>query len=70
MGKPKQEVVFGDVVVSVTGGGIVQPKNLLVPIGIPMGALIDFCGGLSKTAARMVAGGPQQYGPLAQIPGG
>ena len=45
-------------VVSVTGGGIVQPKNLLVPIGIPMGALIDFCGGLRKTAARMVAGGP------------
>ena len=45
-------------VVSVTGGGIVQPKNLLVPIGIPMGELIDFCGGLSKTAARMVAGGP------------
>jgi electron transport complex protein RnfC len=45
-------------VVSVTGVGIVQPKNLLVPIGIPMGALIDFCGGLSKTAARMVAGGP------------
>ena len=45
-------------VVSVTGGGIVRPKNLLVPIGIAMGELIDFCGGLSKTAARMVAGGP------------
>lgn len=45
-------------VVSVTGGGIVQPKNLLVPIGVPMGALIEFCGGLRKTAARMVAGGP------------
>ncbi|MBW2298507.1 MAG: RnfABCDGE type electron transport complex subunit C, partial [Deltaproteobacteria bacterium] len=45
-------------VVSITGGGIAQPKNLLVPMGIPMGALIDFCGGLRKTAARMVAGGP------------
>ena len=45
-------------VVSVTGGGIVQPKNLLVPIGIAMGELIDFCGGLNKTDARMVAGGP------------
>ena len=45
-------------VVSVTGGGIVQPKNLLVPIGISMGELIDYCGGLRKTAARMVAGGP------------
>ena len=38
--------------------GIVQPKNLLVPMGIAMGELIDFCGGLRKTAARMVAGGP------------
>ena len=45
-------------VVSVTGGGIVHPKNLLVPIGIPMGELIDYCGGLRKTAARIVAGGP------------
>ncbi len=45
-------------VVSVTGGGIVDPKNLLVPIGIPMGRLIEYCGGLKKTAARMVAGGP------------
>ena len=45
-------------VISVTGGGIVRPKNLLVPIGIPMGALIDYCGGLHKTAGRIIAGGP------------
>jgi len=45
-------------VVSITGGGIVQPKNLLVPVGIQIGELIEFCGGLRKTAARMVAGGP------------
>ena len=45
-------------VVSVTGGGIVKPRNLLVPIGISMGALIDYCGGLRKTAARMISGGP------------
>jgi len=45
-------------VVSVTGGGIVHPKNLLVPIGVPMGDLIEYCGGLRKTAARIIAGGP------------
>jgi H+/Na+-translocating ferredoxin:NAD+ oxidoreductase subunit C len=45
-------------VISVTGGGIVRPKNLLVPIGTPMGTLIDYCGGLHKTAARIIAGGP------------
>lgn len=45
-------------VISVTGGGIVHPKNVLVPIGTPMGELIDYCGGLKKTAGRILAGGP------------
>jgi electron transport complex protein RnfC len=45
-------------VISVTGGGVVQPKNLLVPIGITMGDVIRYCGGLRKTAARIIAGGP------------
>ena len=45
-------------VVCVTGGGIVQPKNLLVPFGITYRALIDFCGGLTKDAARILSGGP------------
>lgn len=45
-------------VVSVTGGGIVNPKNLLVPFGITMGELINYCGGLKKTAGRIISGGP------------
>jgi len=45
-------------IVSVTGRGIAKPKNLLVPIGISFGEMIDFCGGLTKDAARMIAGGP------------
>ncbi|CAN2048330.1 Proton-translocating ferredoxin:NAD(+) oxidoreductase complex subunit C [Candidatus Magnetomoraceae bacterium gMMP-1] len=45
-------------VVSVTGGGIVQPKNLLVPIGISYRELIDYCGGLKANAARVISGGP------------
>ncbi|MBL0715345.1 MAG: electron transport complex subunit RsxC [Desulfosarcina sp.] len=45
-------------VVSVTGAGIRQPKNLLVPIGISYRELIDFCGGLKESAARIVSGGP------------
>ncbi|WP_373501910.1 electron transport complex subunit RsxC [Desulfococcus sp.] len=45
-------------VVSVTGAGIRNPKNLLVPMGIRMGDLIDYCGGLTADAARIVAGGP------------
>ncbi len=45
-------------VVSVTGAGVQTPKNLLVPFGISIGELIEACGGLTKDATRMVAGGP------------
>ena len=45
-------------VISVSGGGIANPKNLFVPIGISVGELIEYCGGLTKEAARVVSGGP------------
>jgi len=45
-------------IVTVTGAGIRRPKNLLAPIGISYGELIDYCGGLTDDAARVVAGGP------------
>lgn len=45
-------------VVCVTGPGVAQPKNLLAPIGIDSGSLIDFCGGLTADASRLVSGGP------------
>jgi electron transport complex protein RnfC len=45
-------------VVSVTGAAIAESKNLLVPVGAPYRALIDFCGGLTNDAGRVVAGGP------------
>lgn len=45
-------------VVTVTGGGIRTPKNILAPVGAPLQDLVDFCGGLNDDAARIVAGGP------------
>jgi len=45
-------------VVSITGEGITSPRNLLVPIGVPYAALIEHCGGLKDSAARVVSGGP------------
>ncbi len=45
-------------VVTVSGGGINQPKNLLVPIGASYRDLADYCGGLKPDAARLIAGGP------------
>ncbi|MCJ7543743.1 MAG: electron transport complex subunit RsxC [Phycisphaerae bacterium] len=45
-------------VVTVSGEGVVHPKNLLVPIGVTYGELIAHCGGLTDEAVRVVAGGP------------
>ena len=45
-------------IVTVDGDCIREPKNLLVPVGAPFADLIAACGGLQKTPARMVSGGP------------
>ncbi|HDY64858.1 MAG TPA: RnfABCDGE type electron transport complex subunit C, partial [Phycisphaerae bacterium] len=54
-------------VVSVTGGGIVKPKNLLAPIGVSYRELIDYCGGLKPDAACVVAGGPMMGFTLGDL---
>jgi len=45
-------------VVTVTGPGIKEPKNLLIPIGAHFQDIIDFCGGLTEKAAKIIMGGP------------
>lgn len=45
-------------VITVTGGGIRTPGNLLVPLGTSLQDLIDACGGLTDGARRVIAGGP------------
>jgi electron transport complex protein RnfC len=52
-------------VVTVSGAGISQPKNLLVPVGTSYQELIDACGGLTDDASRVVAGGPMMGFALA-----
>ena len=54
-------------VITVSGAGIQQPKNLLVPIGTSYGELIDYCGGLKPEAARVVAGGPMMGFTLGNL---
>lgn len=53
MGKPLIERV-----VTVTGSGIREPKNLLVRIGTPFAEVIEQCGGLTEDAAKIIMGGP------------
>ena len=54
-------------VVTVSGPGIVEPKNLLVPIGVSYAELIDFCGGVTADAARVIAGGPMMGFALGEL---
>jgi len=51
-------------VVTVTGGAISEPRNLLVPIGTPVSVLIDACGGVTEEPARLLSGGPMMGQPL------
>lgn len=45
-------------VVTVTGPGVQEPKNLLVRIGTLIKQLIEFCGGYDGTPGKIVMGGP------------
>jgi Na+-translocating ferredoxin:NAD+ oxidoreductase subunit C len=43
---------------TVTGRGIRNPKNLIVPVGTPIRDVIEYCGGLTDDAAKVIVGGP------------
>jgi len=56
-----------DRVVTVTGPGVLQPKNLLVPIGTLLQALIDASGGMRPDTTRLIAGGPMMGRALPRL---
>jgi electron transport complex protein RnfC len=45
-------------VVTVTGEGIKEPKNLIVKIGTLVSDLIEECGGFKSETAKVISGGP------------
>ncbi len=45
-------------VVTITGNGIKEPKNLLVTIGTKFSDVIEFCGGLIDKTTQVFMGGP------------
>ncbi len=45
-------------VVTVTGEAIANPGNYYVAVGTSVAELIEFCGGVTKTSAKVVLGGP------------
>lgn len=53
-------------VVTVAGPGVEQPANLLVPVGTPVRAVLDYCG-LRHETREVVMGGPMMGQPLASL---
>lgn len=45
-------------VITVTGKGVKEPKNLRARIGTPVQDLLDECGGLTEDVAKIIIGGP------------
>jgi electron transport complex protein RnfC len=54
-------------VVTVTGLGIKKPANLYIPVGTPVSALIDFCGGLTGDTVKVVLGGPMMGFSIGEL---
>ncbi|MBL8448207.1 MAG: electron transport complex subunit RsxC [Zoogloeaceae bacterium] len=51
--------------VTVSGGAVERPRNLVAPIGATAQDLFDYCGGLASAPARVIMGGPMMGNPLA-----
>ena len=44
--------------VTVEGGAVKHPQNVIAPIGTSLKELFDFCGGLTEQPAKLIYGGP------------
>jgi electron transport complex protein RnfC len=51
-------------IVTVTGNGVRDPRNVLALIGTPVSELIEAAGGYTDDVARLVIGGPMMGYPL------
>lgn len=45
-------------IVTVSGPGVRNPSNLIVPVGTKVGDLLEMCGGVTNDAAEILFGGP------------
>jgi electron transport complex protein RnfC len=54
-------------VVSVTGHAIAKPGNYYCPVGMSVQDIINHCGGLNETAAKVVMGGPMMGFAIADL---
>ncbi|MBO7217862.1 MAG: electron transport complex subunit RsxC, partial [Clostridia bacterium] len=45
-------------VVTVDGGAVSEPKNVIVPLGTPLLEVFNFCGGFKEDPVKVLYGGP------------
>ncbi len=53
--------------VTVDGGAVKEPQNLIVPVGSAMSDLFDACGGLTEDPAKVIYGGPMMGITVADL---
>ncbi|HVP14353.1 MAG TPA: electron transport complex subunit RsxC [Terriglobales bacterium] len=56
-----------DRIVTVTGPGVAEPRNVRAPIGAPLAELVRFCGGMREDATRVISGGPMMGRALPRL---
>lgn len=61
-GKPLYERI-----ISITGPGVVEPKNILARIGTPVIDLINQCGGFKGDVLAVIAGGPMSGNQIFEL---
>jgi electron transport complex protein RnfC len=54
-------------ILTVSGPGVVNPSNLIVPLGTPVREVLNYCGGLKDDAIELVMGGPMMGMPIASL---
>lgn len=54
-------------VMTVSGNGINEPKNIKVALGSSFSDIAEFCGGIKENAIKLVAGGPMMGKALAGL---
>lgn len=54
-------------VITVSGYGIKEPKNIRIQIGTPLKDIIEFCGGMTEDTQKIIAGGPMMGKALINL---
>ncbi len=54
-------------IVTVSGPGVRQPSNLIVPLGTPVREVLRYCGGLRDDTMELVMGGPMMGTPITSL---